>query len=75
MEQDNASDQETESECPLCQEFLPENSNLKDEITKHLKEKHHIVFSARNYPICDLCNMKCGSLKDMIIHLENTHQQ
>src|SRR5579864_8176016 len=37
---EKADDQEAESACPLCREYLPESNSLQDAVNQHLETEH-----------------------------------
>ena len=71
---DDSDYKEAETECPLCREYLPDNTNLRDAVNQHLETEHKILFSVNNTPVCGFCNKDFKSISDVVKHIEQTHQ-
>ena len=69
---DDCSDAETE--CPLCREYLPDNTNVRNAINEHLETEHKIVFSERDSPVCGFCQKDFKSIHDVVCHIQQDHE-
>ena len=51
--------------CNECEKIFPSNSRLQN-------HKQH-VHAVSTHCVCDYCGFKCDTLKDLDLHIENTH--